>query len=99
MRKYLLQGEAAKLFPFQKHQSQSRPSSLPLPIQQRKRETCQANPQDVTSDLRQFAGNLVDGVIKTVSETDCLGYDTTEITVSDTCLQNNINFDTSESKT
>lgn len=37
-------------------------------------------------ELRQFAGSLVDGVIKTVSEerADCLGHHTTEITVTDT---------------
>ncbi|CAG9766683.1 unnamed protein product [Ceutorhynchus assimilis] len=63
------QGEAAKVFPFQKHQNlhQSRPSSLPLPVSQRKKENTQTGPMD--NELRQYAGILVDGVIKTVSET------------------------------
>ncbi|XP_018564870.1 centrosomal protein of 97 kDa isoform X2 [Anoplophora glabripennis] len=75
------QGEAGKVFPFQKQQVQSRPSSLPLPVYQRKRENSQSN-----SELQQFAGSLVDGVIKTVSETraDLLGHNTTDITVTDT---------------
>lgn len=62
------------------------------------------NHQDVTSDLRQFAGNLVDGVIKTVSETksDYLSYDATEndeITISDTSLKNDISVETFEKNT
>ncbi|EFA01464.1 Centrosomal protein of 97 kDa-like Protein [Tribolium castaneum] len=70
------QGEAAKVFPFHK---QTRPSSLPLPINQRKKD-------NVNTELQQYADNLVDGVIKTVSETraDCVGSDLTEITVTDT---------------
>lgn len=39
------------------------------------------------AEVRQFAGTLVDGVIKTVSESqeDCLGLQqSTEITVTDT---------------
>ncbi|XP_076273081.1 centrosomal protein 97kDa isoform X2 [Rhynchophorus ferrugineus] len=64
------QGDAAKVFPFQKHQQimqqQSRPSSLPLPINQRKKDASSA--AQVIPELRQFAGSLVDGVIKTVSE-------------------------------
>ncbi|KAJ8919553.1 hypothetical protein NQ315_002175 [Exocentrus adspersus] len=75
------QGEAAKVFPFHKQQGQSRPSSLPLPVHQRKRENSQSN-----AELQQFAGTLVDGVIRTVSDTkaDLLGHDTTDITVTDT---------------
>lgn len=71
------QGEAGKLFPFQK---QARPSSLPLPISQRKKD----NP--IQSELQQYADHLVDGVIKTVSETkaDNIGDSVTEITVTDT---------------
>ncbi|KAJ8970356.1 hypothetical protein NQ314_001267 [Rhamnusium bicolor] len=77
------QGEAAKVFPFHKHQAQSRPSSLPLPVHQRKRENSQSNGN---SEIQQFAGSLVDGVIKTVSETkaDLLGHNTTDITITDT---------------
>ncbi|KAJ8944405.1 hypothetical protein NQ318_023178 [Aromia moschata] len=77
------QGDAGKVFPFQKYQSQLRPSSLPLPVHQRKRENSQGNSN---AELQQFAGNLVDGVIKTVSETkaDLLGHDTTDITITDT---------------
>nr|XP_022913294.1 centrosomal protein of 97 kDa-like [Onthophagus taurus] len=58
------QGDGGKLFPFQK---QTRPSSLPLPIAMKSRK-------EVNQELKQFAGTLVDGVIKTVSETnpDCL---------------------------
>nr|XP_023019843.1 centrosomal protein of 97 kDa [Leptinotarsa decemlineata] len=83
------QGDAAKIFPFQKHQTQLRPSSLPLPVHQRKKDNSQSNTSSngaVTSELHQFAGSLVDGVIKIVSETraDYLGHDTTEITVTDT---------------
>lgn len=76
------QGESAKAFPFQK---QARPSSLPLPVKERckKEEKCATA---ANQELRQFAGTLVDGVIKTVSETkaDNLGVQTTEITVTDT---------------
>ncbi|CAH1159643.1 unnamed protein product [Phaedon cochleariae] len=83
------QGDAAKAFPFQKHQPQSRPSSLPLPVQRKKDTvpTTTDNGDSDVSELRQFAGTLVDGVIRTVSETeaDCLGLDNiTEITVTDT---------------
>lgn len=70
------------MFPFQKVH---RPSSLPLPVGQKsKKEDKQPHGSD--QELRQFAGSLVDGVIKTVSETraDCFGEDTTEITVTDT---------------
>lgn len=52
------QGENAKNFPFQK---QTRPSSLPLPV-------VRHNKKEVNSELKQFAGSLVDDVIKTVSE-------------------------------
>ncbi|KAK9885668.1 hypothetical protein WA026_012430 [Henosepilachna vigintioctopunctata] len=64
------QGEAAKNFPFHK---QARPSSLPLPVSVRRKENAQ-QPNNSSNDLRQFAGSLVDGVLKTVSETkpDCL---------------------------
>lgn len=67
---------------------------MPLPVYQRKKDTSQTqinNTNEVTdAELRQFAGNLVDGVIKTVSETkaDLLGYNTTEITVTDTDKKN-----------
>lgn len=46
--------------------------------------------QVVNPELKQFAGTLVDGVIKTVSETkaDNLGMQTTEITVTDTDKSN-----------
>ncbi|KAI4463310.1 protein phosphatase 1 regulatory subunit sds22-related [Holotrichia oblita] len=77
------QGDAGKMFPFQK---QIRPSSLPLPISQKIKKD-QANAcSNINMELRQFAGSLVDGVIKTVSEerADCLGHHTTEITVTDT---------------
>lgn len=58
---FLLQGENAKNFPFLK---QTRPSSLPLPVvRQSKKDDKAINPE-----LKQFAGSLVDGVIKTVSE-------------------------------
>ncbi|XP_066153165.1 centrosomal protein of 97 kDa isoform X1 [Euwallacea fornicatus] len=61
------QGEAGKIFPFQKqHLQQSRPSSLPLPVSQRKKENVETG--QVNKELRQFAGTLVDGVIRTVSE-------------------------------
>lgn len=87
------QGESSKLFPFQKHQT--RPSSLPLSINQRnnikKDETIKTA---APTELQKFANTLVDGVIKTVSETkaDCLGQETTEITVTDTeKLQNDVN--------
>lgn len=79
-----MKGEAAKVFPFQKQaQSQTRPSSLPLPVNQRKKDESQ---NVVNTDLQHYADNLVDGVIKTVSETkaDCLSETTTEITVTDT---------------
>ncbi|KAF2904946.1 hypothetical protein ILUMI_01227 [Ignelater luminosus] len=74
------QGEAAKMFPFQK---QTRPSSLPLPVSQRGK-TQNASVSAANQELKQFAGSLVDGVIKTVSETkaDCIGTQTTEITVT-----------------
>ncbi|KAG5883926.1 hypothetical protein JTB14_032149 [Gonioctena quinquepunctata] len=84
------QGDAAKIFPFQKHQTQSRPSSLPLPVHQKKKDNSHSSSSSngaVASELHQFAGSLVDGVIRTVSETraDCLGHDVaTEITVTDT---------------
>lgn len=70
------------MFPFQK---QTRPSSLPLPVHQRKKENSTSS-NTVNSELKEFADTLVDGVIKTVSETkaDCLGIETTEITVTDT---------------
>lgn len=55
------QGEAGKTFPFQK---QTRPSSLPLPMSQHK----QTNNDMANQELKQYAGSLVDGVIKTVSE-------------------------------
>ncbi|KAL1506265.1 hypothetical protein ABEB36_005659 [Hypothenemus hampei] len=63
------QGEAGKIFPFQKQQThlQSRPSSLPLPVNQRKKENIEG--VQANKELRQFAGTLVDGVIRTVSET------------------------------
>lgn len=46
----------------------------------------QLNAGNINMELRQFAGSLVDGVIKTISEerADCLGHETTEITVTDT---------------
>lgn len=70
------------MFPFQK---QTRPSSLPLPVAQKNKK----EDSKVDSELQKFAGTLVDGVIKTVSETraDCIGPDTTEITVTDTDKQ------------
>ncbi|XP_072385789.1 uncharacterized protein Cep97 [Diabrotica undecimpunctata] len=84
------QGDAAKSFPFQKHSNQSRPSSLPLPVYQRKKEVHQNNGNSnnssgVPSELTQYARTLVDGVIRTVSESnaDSLGSNT-EITVTDT---------------
>uniref|UniRef100_A0A6P7G1V5 Centrosomal protein of 97 kDa n=1 Tax=Diabrotica virgifera virgifera TaxID=50390 RepID=A0A6P7G1V5_DIAVI len=84
------QGDAAKSFPFQKHSNQSRPSSLPLPVHQRKKEVHQNNGNSnnssaVPSELTQYARTLVDGVIRTVSESnaDSLGSNT-EITVTDT---------------
>ncbi|RZB40847.1 centrosomal protein of 97 kDa, partial [Asbolus verrucosus] len=75
-----LEGDAGKAFPFQK---QTRPSSLPLPISQRKKDASQ---NAVNSELQQYADHLVDGVIKTVSETkaDCIRDGVTEITVTDT---------------
>lgn len=72
------QGENAKFFPFQK---QTRPSSLPLPVvRHNKKDEKLVNPE-----LRQFAGSLVDGVIKTVSESnaDELCAQMMEATVSD----------------
>ncbi|XP_025831949.1 centrosomal protein of 97 kDa [Agrilus planipennis] len=57
------QGEAAKFFPFHK---QSRPSSLPLPVHQRVKNTTVSN---TNTELQQFAGSLVEDVIKDVSET------------------------------
>lgn len=77
------QGEAAKVFPFQKQTT--RPSSLPLPVSQRKRDssvssqnsntqTSQQHSVQVQKDasnpeLKEFADTLVDDVIKTVAET------------------------------
>ncbi|KAF5308315.1 hypothetical protein FQR65_LT06309 [Abscondita terminalis] len=55
------QGEAGKIFPFQK---QTRPSSLPLPVSQRK----QSNNDLSNEELKQFADSLVDCAIKTVAE-------------------------------
>ncbi|KAF5289116.1 hypothetical protein FQA39_LY15218 [Lamprigera yunnana] len=55
------QGEAGKIFPFQK---QNRPSSLPLSVNSRK----QSNAESTNQELKQFAGSLVDDVIKTMSE-------------------------------
>lgn len=75
---FLFQGEAGKVFPFQKT---PRPSSLPLPVSQRtKQNSSQTN---APQELKQFAGTLVDGVIKTVAETS-METQTTEITVTDT---------------
>lgn len=76
------QGEAGKIFPFQK---QTRPSSLPLPINQRKKDNAHNNSTSNT-ELQQYADNLVDDVIKTVSDSkdDCMGEVVTEITVTDT---------------
>lgn len=73
-----------------------------MPVHQRKKETTQHNIgiiPEVNAELRQFAGNLVDGVIKTVSETkaDLLGYNTTEITVTDTDKENDKNLEATES--
>ncbi|KAB0798811.1 hypothetical protein PPYR_06691 [Photinus pyralis] len=59
------QGEAAKNFPFQK---QTRPSSLPLPVSQCKQNTPNNGDSLTSQELKQFAGTLVDGMIKTVSE-------------------------------
>ncbi|GJQ84535.1 putative leucine-rich repeat protein [Trypoxylus dichotomus] len=77
------QGDAGKIFPFQK---QIRPSSLPLPVSQRIKKDQSNSHSNINMELRQFAGSLVDGVIKTVSEerADCFGHQTTEITVTDT---------------
>ncbi|KRT78760.1 hypothetical protein AMK59_7731 [Oryctes borbonicus] len=77
------QGDAGKMFPFQK---QIRPSSLPLPVSQRIKKDQSNSNSNIHMELRQFAGSLVDGVIKTVSEerADCFGHQTTEITVTDT---------------
>lgn len=52
--------------------------------QRKKENSTSTNP--VNSELKEFADSLVDGVIKTVSETkaDCLGIETTEITITDT---------------
>uniref|UniRef100_A0AAR5P6R1 Centrosomal protein of 97 kDa n=1 Tax=Dendroctonus ponderosae TaxID=77166 RepID=A0AAR5P6R1_DENPD len=65
------QGDGAKLFPFQRQfQQQHRPSSLPLPVSQRKKDSA----DNTNKELQQFADTLVDGVIKTVSESqDTLG--------------------------
>lgn len=51
------------MFPFQR---QTRPSSLPLPVGVRKKDANTAT--TLNSELKQYAGTLVDGVIKTVSE-------------------------------
>ncbi|CAH0561261.1 unnamed protein product [Brassicogethes aeneus] len=63
------QGDAGKHFPFQK---QTRPSSLPLPVSARKKDgsTSSSNGANASlnSELKTYAGNLVDGVIRTVSE-------------------------------
>lgn len=77
---YFFQGDSAKMFPFLK---QTRPSSLPLPVTQRGKKDDKQN--SINQELKQFAGTLVDGVIKTVSETkaDNLGMQTTEIMVTD----------------
>ncbi|XP_048517086.1 centrosomal protein of 97 kDa [Dendroctonus ponderosae] len=45
-------------------QQQHRPSSLPLPVSQRKKDSV----DNTNKELQQFADTLVDGVIKTVSE-------------------------------
>ncbi|CAG9861699.1 unnamed protein product [Phyllotreta striolata] len=55
------QGEAAKTFPFLKLANQPRPSSLPLPVHQRKKD-------QLDQDLDQFAITLVDGAMKNASE-------------------------------
>lgn len=80
MMSFLLQGEAGNMFPYQKTQ---RPSSLPLPISQRGKQTCTQT--EAPQELKQFAGSLVDGVIKTVSETnsDCGGDNQDEDTITD----------------
>lgn len=60
------------------------------------------NPQDFNSDLRQFAGNLIDGVIRTVSENKCdgLSFEHVETTSSEEHTQrHNVNVNISESKT
>ncbi|GLV35163.1 Centrosomal protein 97kDa [Carabus blaptoides fortunei] len=72
------QGEAGKAFPFQKT---PRPSSLPLPVSQRVKQN--GSQTNAPQELKQFAGILVDGVIKTVAETS-IEAQTTEITVTDT---------------
>lgn len=80
------QGESGKIFPFQK---QTRPSSLPLPVGIKKKEN--SHQTTSTSDLQIFAGTLVEDALKTVSETkaDTLGFNTTEILVTDTDLKDN----------
>ncbi|XP_060530394.1 centrosomal protein of 97 kDa-like [Cylas formicarius] len=71
------QGENGKNFPFQKSQSpqlqQSRPSSLPLPVNQRRKDNLQSG--GVNQELKQFAGSLIEDVIKTVSETKSDGFE------------------------
>ncbi|XP_056632308.1 centrosomal protein of 97 kDa [Diorhabda sublineata] len=81
------QDETSKYFPFQKQICQLRPSSLPLVIHQRKKENAQlsgsSNSVDtLTSELTQYAGSLVDGVIKTVSESKVDVTNTSEITIT-----------------
>lgn len=80
----MFQEETSKLsFPFQKH---SRPSSLPLPISQKKKE----NINNTNSELQQFAGTLVDDVLKIVSETKTDGSDgmMDSISTEETLLSN-----------
>lgn len=73
---------------------------MPLPVSQRnKKEEKHQNP--INQELKNFAGTLVDGVIKTVSETkgDTLGVQTTEITVTDIDKKQDISAeDTAEDK-
>lgn len=77
-----MKGDSAKFFPFQK---QTRPSSLPLPVSAKKKDNSQQSNNHPVYDVRQYAGSLVDRVLKTVSDTkaDSLGQDTMEITITD----------------
>ncbi|CAH1991339.1 unnamed protein product [Acanthoscelides obtectus] len=91
------QGEAAKVFPFQK-QPQSRPSSLPLPVHQKKKDANfqTSNNGVVNAELKQFADSLVESVIKRVAEAQEETEGQTEITVTDTDVHKQQNDEESQ---
>lgn len=82
------------MFPFVKSQ---RPSSLPLPVSQRGKQT----EAEALHEVKQFAGSLVDGVMKHVSETssDCGGDNQDDDTITDDNIDSNFDSQTLENNT